>query len=98
MGLQIAFIWINTKKYSRKLIRARSRSGDTQNSFLKIYVICPIGWHLFDTAHLKLHVFPVLKICVKLNLEELFLNYVFCTIWDEVPKKINWDIERKKQA
>ena len=54
--------------------------GTPENSFLKIYVMCPIGWHLFGIAHVKVHVFPVLKIYVKLKLEELVLNYVFCTM------------------
>ena len=43
------------------------------------HVMCPIGWHLFCIAHVKVHVFEVLKI-YKLKLEELVLNYVFCTI------------------
>ena len=55
-----------------------------KNSFLKFILLCarlcPIGWHLFGIAQVKVHVFSGLKIYVKLKLEEFVLNYVFCTM------------------
>ena len=67
------------KKYSPKYIRTHS-VGTLENSFLKIYVMCPIGWHLLGIVHVKVHVFPALGIYTKLKLEELVLNYVICTM------------------
>ena len=37
----------------------------------------PLWRHLYGIAHVKVHIFPVLKIYVKLKLEELALNYVW---------------------
>ena len=47
---------------------------------MKFYVIDPTGWHLFGIAHMKVAFIPLQKMYVMSKLEELALNYTFCTM------------------